>query len=155
MRSPQRMYPFLATTSNNTIQRSHWSHSCSDEDEHLGPYYRPCSAAFRSNWVICSIKNSCVVRSNEDDSFSGHWDILYLFIYALPLVSLCRRAVRTYHGAVTGRGDALPVLTPLAAPRVGRAARTVREPEALLVCTVCERDTETNQQVRLLLWRRV
>lgn len=77
----------------------------------------------------------------------------YLFIYALLLVSLCRRAVRTYHGAVTGRGDALPVLTPLAAPRVGRAARTVREPEALLVCTVCERDTETNQQVRLLLWR--
>lgn len=51
MRSPQRMYPFLATTSNNTIQRSHWSHSCSDEDEPLGPYYRPCSAAFRTNWV--------------------------------------------------------------------------------------------------------
>lgn len=51
MRSPQRMYPFLATTSNNTIQRSHWSHSCSDKDEPLGPYYRPCSAAFRTNWV--------------------------------------------------------------------------------------------------------
>lgn len=39
----------------------------------------------------------------------------------------------THHGAVAGRRDALPVLAPLTAARVGRAAGAVGEADALLV----------------------
>ena len=56
-------------------------------------------------------------------------------MWTLPLV-----ARGTHHGAVAGGRHALPVLTPLTEPGVGRAAGAVGEPEALLVCALWKRE---------------
>lgn len=47
------------------------------------------------------------------------------FVFFLQSVLLYRYPAKTHHGAVAGGRDTLPVLAPLTAPRVGRAARAV------------------------------